>query len=41
MRPIPASDIAARYGFTARHWIRLAAAGKVPGAKQPTGPRGR
>jgi len=35
-----ASEIAARYGFTPRYWIKRAAAGKIPGARQPSGPRG-
>ena len=35
-----ASDISRQYGLTARHWIRLAAAGKVPGAWQPAGEKG-
>lgn len=40
-RHVPASALVERYGFTARHWIRLAAAGKVPGAFQPFGAHGR
>lgn len=40
MKPVSASIIAEKFGFTARHWIRLAASGKVPGAYQPSGPRG-
>src|ERR1700730_15248000 len=35
-----ASEIARAYGFTSRYWIRLAAAGKIPGAWQPSGPGG-
>jgi hypothetical protein len=35
-----ATDIARDYGFTPRHWARLAAAGKIPGARQPGGRRG-
>src|ERR1700760_585707 len=31
---LKASEVAKRYGFTARHWTRLAAAGKIPGAWQ-------
>lgn len=31
---IKASEVSARYGFTTRYWIRLAAAGKLPGAWQ-------
>src|SRR6516162_815627 len=33
-------DLVARYGFTAQHWIKLAAEGRIPGATQPCGPRG-
>ena len=40
-RPITASQVAERYGFTSRHWIRMAAEGKAPGAFQPSGPGGR
>ncbi len=47
-RPVPrapkmigASAIAADYGFTPRHWIAQAAAGKIPGAYQPSGARGK
>ena len=36
-----ASEIARKYGFTPRQWIRLAAAGKIPGARQPAGARGQ
>jgi hypothetical protein len=32
--------VARQYGFTARHWIKLAAAGRIPGARQPFGARG-
>ncbi|WP_371259447.1 helix-turn-helix domain-containing protein [Bradyrhizobium sp. URHD0069] len=39
-QPLKASEVAARYGLSARHWTRLAAAGKVPGAWQPVGARG-
>lgn len=35
-----ACDLARDYGFTARHWLRLAAAGKIPGARQPAGAGG-
>src|SRR5206468_785392 len=35
-----ASDLARRYGFTARYWVKLAADGRIPGARQPFGPRG-
>jgi len=34
------SDIAARFGFTRRYWIKLASVGKIPGARQPSGPGG-
>src|SRR6185312_8139517 len=40
-KPVAASTIAERFGFTARHWIRQAAEGRVPGAYQPSGPGGR
>jgi hypothetical protein len=36
-----ASEIARAYGFTPRHWIRLAAVGKIPGARQPSGAKGQ
>jgi hypothetical protein len=32
-----ASEISRQYGFTSRYWIRMAAAGRVPGARQPSG----
>lgn len=35
-----ASDLAKRYGFTSRYWIRQAAEGKLPGAMQPSGAKG-
>lgn len=35
------SQIAAEYGFSSRYWIKQAAAGKVPGARQPSGPGGQ
>src|SRR6516164_137484 len=35
-----AADLVARYGFTGRHWRKLAAEGRIPGASQPCGPRG-
>ena len=38
---VPASVIAAIHGMTARHWTRLAAAGRIPGAWQSAGPRGK
>ena len=34
------ADLVVRYGFTARHWTKLAAQGRIPGARQPCGPRG-
>jgi hypothetical protein len=34
-----AADMVAAFGFTERHWIRKAAAGQVPGARQPFGPK--
>lgn len=37
---VKAAAIVAEFGFTARHWIRLAAKGKIPGARQPSGPNG-
>lgn len=40
-KPVPVSVLVERYGFTSRHWTRLAAMGKVPGARQPFGPHGR
>ena len=38
---LSASDLAREYGFTPRHWTRLAAAGRVPGARQPSGRLGQ
>ena len=35
-----APEIAARYGFTPRYWTKRAAAGNIPGARQPSGPGG-
>lgn len=37
---LSASQLAERYGFTARHWTRQAAAGNIPGAYQPSGNHG-
>lgn len=37
---VRASLIAQEFGFSSRHWIRLAAAGKIPCATQPSGPGG-
>jgi hypothetical protein len=36
--PIKAAEIAREYGFSTRYWTKLAAAGKIPGATQPSGP---
>jgi hypothetical protein len=36
-----AADLAREYGYTPRHWMRLAASGIVPGATQPTGRNGK
>lgn len=36
-----AAEISREYGFTSRHWIRLAAQGRIPGAYQPSGEGGR
>jgi hypothetical protein len=41
MTHVPASTLARELGFTPKYWSRLASEGKVPGAYQPTGPRGR
>ena len=38
-RWVSASEIVEEFGFTTRHWIRMAASGRVPGARQPFGPR--
>src|SRR5688572_17298606 len=35
-----AADLARDYGFTARYWIKLAVAGRIPSARQPSGPGG-
>jgi hypothetical protein len=32
-----ASEIARMHGFTSRYWTRMAAAGRIPGARQPSG----
>lgn len=37
-RYVRAADLTAEFGFTDRHWIKQAAAGRVPGAFQPFGP---
>ena len=39
VRWVGTSEIVEEFGFTARHWNRMAAAGRVPGARQPFGPR--
>lgn len=41
LKGVSASHIAREYGLTARHWIRMAAQGKIPGAWQPSGSRGK
>jgi hypothetical protein len=38
---LTAEDLARDYGFSSRHWTRLAASGIVPGATQPTGKNGK
>jgi hypothetical protein len=38
---LTSADLASEYGFTARHWTRLAAEGKIPGARQPCGANGK
>src|SRR4051795_9401002 len=35
---VDVSALVEEVGFSARHWIRMAAAGRVPGARQPFGP---
>ncbi|WP_156295746.1 hypothetical protein [Methylobacterium aquaticum] len=40
-RYVSAADLVEEFGFTERHWTRMAAAGRVPGARQPFGPRSR
>jgi hypothetical protein len=35
-----AVEIAQEYGFSTRYWIKLAANGRIPGAKQPAGKGG-
>src|SRR4029077_5117802 len=34
------SDLVEGYGFSARYWTKLAASGRIPGAWQPSGPKG-
>ena len=38
-RWIGPAELVEEFGFTERHWIRQAAAGRVPSARQPFGPR--
>jgi len=38
-RWVSASDLVKEFGFTSRHWTRMASAGRVPSAHQPFGPR--
>lgn len=38
---ISSTTLAKRYGFSSRHWTSLAAAGKLPGAYQPSGTGGK
>jgi hypothetical protein len=38
---LTAAQVADEFGFTARHWIRLAAQGRIPGACQPSGHGGQ
>src|SRR6266436_6143047 len=38
---LTATQVAQEHGFTPRHWTRQAAAGKIPGARQPSGPGGQ
>jgi hypothetical protein len=33
-------DLVRLYGFSKRYWIKAAAAGKIPGARQPSGQNG-
>jgi len=40
-RALTASDLAIQYGMTPRYWTRMACEGKVPGAWQPSGGRGK
>ena len=41
MADVSAAEIAKVHGMTPRHWTRLAAAGKVPGAWQSAGTGGK
>ena len=36
-RYVRAADLVSEFDFTERHWVRQAAAGRVPGARQPFG----
>jgi hypothetical protein len=36
-----AAELSGKYGCTPRYWTRLAASGKLPGARQCAGPRGK
>jgi hypothetical protein len=40
-KQLTAAEVARTFGLTQRHWTRLAASGKVPGARQPAGPSGK
>lgn len=40
-RYVHVADLVAEFGFTERHWIRMAAASRAPGARQPFGARSR
>lgn len=39
-RQLRASEIARAYGLSPRYWIKMAAAGRIPGARQPSGAGG-
>jgi hypothetical protein len=38
---VTAAELAIHYGMTPRYWTRMAAEGKVPGAWQPSGGKGK
>jgi hypothetical protein len=38
---LSAHDLAVEFGMTPRYWTRMASEGKVPGAWQPSGSRGK
>jgi len=40
-RFISAREISDTYGFSPRHWTKMANAGKLPGAYQPSGTGGK